>query len=310
LFQGLILNKAVCSYYVLRGGEHEMAQRPFAGRGTVVKLNTLSDYLSFYTRALGGKFRLSYLDAFAGTGEIPFAEKLPLLAEAMELENVIEGSAWRALKLERPFDQYVFVDARPKNVAALDRLKTEFPALRDRIDIRRADANVAVAEFCRKLGASDRAVIFLDPFGNQVQWTTIEIIAATTGIDLWYLFPAGLGVTRQITTDGRILADAEASLDRMFGNDQWRNVVVERRMREDLFGDAGDRSQKVATADSVTRFMIGQMKGVFRGGVLDRWLPLGKQGRHEFSLLFAWSNPSEKAAALAKRVATDIMRRK
>ena len=287
-----------------------MAQKPFAGKGTVVKLNTLSDYLSFYTRALGGRFRLSYLDAFAGTGEIPFAEGLPLLEETMELENVIEGSARRALKLERPFDHYVFVDARSKNVAALDRLRTEFPALRDRIDTRRADANVAVVEFCRRLGAGDRAVIFLDPFGNQVQWTTIEIIAATIGIDLWYLFPAGLGVARQITNDGRILADAEDSLDRMFGNDQWRHAVIEKEAMEDMFGGTADKSRKLATADSVTRLMINQMKGVFRGGVLDRWLPLGKQGRHEFSLLFAWSNPSERAAALAKRVATDIMRRK
>lgn len=287
-----------------------MAQRPFAGGGTVKKLNTLSDYLSFYTRALSGKFLLSYLDAFAGTGVIPLANQLPLLSEVAETASVIEGSAIRALRLEKPFDKYVFVDARAKNVAALNELMTQFPELHDRVVIQRGDANASVVEFCRQLTPKDRAVVFLDPFGNQVRWTTIEVIAATSNVDLWYLFPAGLGVTRQVTNDGRILADAEDSLDRLFGNSEWRQAVLEEHSRADLFGEIDGGNRKIANADSVTRHMISQMRTVFRGGVLERWLPLGKRGRHEYSLLFAWSNPSEKAAALARRVATDIMRRK
>lgn len=287
-----------------------MAQKSFAGKGTVSKLKTLADYLSFYTRALSGRFRLHYLDAFAGTGEIPFANDLPLLGDGAEASAIIEGSARRALKIPQPFDRYVFVDQRAKNVAELNALRIEFPELSGRIDVQKADANVAVEKFCRDLRPTDRAVVFLDPFGNQVLWTTIKSIAATSNIDLWYLFPAGLGVARQITKEGRVLADAEASLDRMFGNSEWRQALIETRATTDLFGTTGDLNQKLATAESVTRLMISQMKTIFRGGVLDEWLPLGKRGRHEYSLLFAWSNPSSKASRLARRVAKDIMKRK
>jgi len=287
-----------------------VAQQPFGGKGTLTKLRTISDYLSFYTTALGGRFRLLYLDAFAGSGEIPLAKELPLLPDTAESASVIEGSALRSLKLDRPFDRYVFVDARAANVASLIGLRAEFPTLADRIYVRRADANLAVEEFCKELRPSDRAVIFLDPFGNQVSWTTIEAVASTSNVDLWYLFPAGLGVVRQITNDGRVLADAEASLDRMFGNQEWRNKMVTKRTSDDLFGLAESQSEKVATAEGVRRLMISQMKQLFRGGVLENWLPLGKGRRHEYSLLFAWSNPSGKAKSLAGRVAADIMRRK
>jgi three-Cys-motif partner protein len=287
-----------------------MPQQRFGGKGTVAKLRTLGDYLAFYTAALGGKsFRLIYFDAFAGTGEIPLLNELPLLSGTVELSSVIEGSARRALKLEKPFDEYIFVEKLPSRVAHLEKLKLEFPALADRIRIIRADANDAVQEFCSRLRTFDRVVIFLDPFGNQVQWRTIEAIAATSNIDLWYLFPAGLGVVRQITSDGRILADAEDSLDRLFRSTNWRDAVIQKSADADLFGHLEGVNQKVATAENVTRFMIAEMRSIFRGGVLDRWLPVDNRGVHKFSLLFAWSNPSQKARDLAGRVAADIMSR-
>lgn len=45
-----------------------MAQRSFGTAGTIKKLQTIADYLNFYTTALTGKFTLNYVDAFAGSG--------------------------------------------------------------------------------------------------------------------------------------------------------------------------------------------------------------------------------------------------
>ncbi len=64
-----------------------------------------------------------------------------------------------------------------------------------------------------------------------------------------------------------------------------------------------------ASADAATRFMIRRMKIVFKGGVLDRWLPLGKHGAPWYSLIFAWGNPSERAGRIARDIATNIMQR-
>jgi three-Cys-motif partner protein len=93
---------------------------------------------------------------------------------------------------------------------------------------------------------STRAVVFLDPYGNQVKWQTIEAIAATRAIDLWYLFPAGLGVHRQIAGDGTIDRTHEASLDELFGTRDWRTSFVEVKKEEDLFGSR-DVASKIAT---------------------------------------------------------------
>jgi hypothetical protein len=67
---------------------------------------------------------------------------------------------------------------------------------------------------------------------------------------------------------------------------------------------------KQATVDSITRYMIKRMKQVFKGVVLDEWLPLGRGGSHWYSLLFACSNPSTAATKIAERVARAVMKRK
>ena len=51
---------------------------------------------------------------------------------------------------------------------------------------------------------NNRAVLFLDPYGMQVTWDTIKAIAATNAIDLWILFPLGIGVNRMTPRRGKI----------------------------------------------------------------------------------------------------------
>ena len=43
--------------------------------------------------------------------------------------------------------------------------------------------------------------MFLDPYGTQVSWDTIKLIADTRAIDLWILFPIG-AVNRLMNRDG------------------------------------------------------------------------------------------------------------
>ncbi len=288
-----------------------MVQKKFGNKSTVRKLETLADYLNFYTTALKGKFRLNYFDAFAGSGEIPYGGSLPLFAGLTEIETVIEGSAKRSLKLKNPFDRYYFSDAKLANVGDLEKLRIEFPLLADRIFVRHGDANEEITKYCREeISRNDRTVFFLDPYGNQVRWSTIEEIARTEGSDLWYLFPAGLGVVRQMSEDSRVQKDAENSLNLLFGDASWFEALTEPTYQPDLLDLNLEVRRKIATADAVTRFMIKKMKTVFEGKVLDSWLPLGKAGGHWYSLIFACSNKKSSAHELATRVARDIMRRK
>jgi three-Cys-motif partner protein len=289
-----------------------MAQLPFAGMHTVEKLKVLESYLTAYQKVLKNRnFETIFFDAFAGTGEIPIDEPGGLFQSVEEVEPFIEGSARRALGVKPPFSQYILVERSRRKTALLQKLKTDFPHLSARIHIARADANIAVEEFCEKTDwRRSRAVMFLDPFGNQVGWSTIQAIARTRAIDLWYLFPAHLGINRQISASGEFDAHKGASLDKVLGTSEWREEFVAQINRENLWGEAEQTSFKQSTVDSVTRFMIRRMKAIFKWIVLDEWLPLGRGGSHWYSLIFACANPSAKATEISERLARAVMTRK
>lgn len=290
-----------------------MAQRPFAGAHTKIKLNKLEAYLEAFLRVFENKAwaHTIYVDAFAGTGAAPIAVKsdptLPLDDDAAEF---IIGSARRALELELSFSQYVFIEKGRKKAQELELLRAAYPDKADRIRVVNADANEALRAICAKTDwKRSRAVVFLDPFGNQVEWETIEAIAKTESIDLWYLFPAGLGVHRQISGRATFDRDKERSLTRLLGTANWKQAfIVEEEQPQDLFGHAGSTAVKAVTPASATKFMIERMRTVFKGGVLDEWLELGPRGHHSYSLLFACANPSSKANALALKLARAVMK--
>ncbi|GBE42844.1 hypothetical protein BMS3Bbin10_00911 [bacterium BMS3Bbin10] len=289
-----------------------MAQRPFGGKHTEYKLSLVENYLDRYTTALKYQpFRLIYFDAFAGAGDIPQPKDVTQSLLPMgDYKPFIVGSARRALALIHPFDAYVFTDKKKANVDSLMKLREEYPELKDRIDVHRVDANTELQDFCARTNwRSCRAAVFLDPFGNNVAWETLEAIAATKAIDLWYLFPAGLGVHRQIGKDGTVHDTHEASLDRMLGTREWRDAFIDTNDVTDLFDVTQKQTSKVADPRSITEFMIGRMRQIFEGGVLDEWLPLGSNNVHMYSLIFAWANPGEKAK-LASKLAKAILKSK
>jgi three-Cys-motif partner protein len=290
-----------------------MTQKPFAGPHTKAKLDRLAEYLEAFLKVFKNKAwaHTIYIDAFAGTGTAPMAVKsepfLPLGDEAMEF---IVGSARRALELELSFSEFVFIEKGRKNARELEQLRAMYPEKASRIRVENADANEALQAICARTNwTKARGVVFLDPFGNQPEWKTIEAIARTAAVDLWYLFPAGLGVHRQISGKATYDWDKERSLTRLFGTDDWkREFISERERSADLFGETEPTAIKAVTPASATKFMIERMRTVFRGGVLDEWLELGRRGHHSYSLLFACANPSPKANALALKLARAVMR--
>jgi three-Cys-motif partner protein len=250
------------------------------------------------------QFDLVFVDAFAGTGEIPTSSSSN--KNLFDMASFIDGSAKRALSLETPFDRYLFIEKSLQKCSELNELKMAFAHLARRIDIRNTDSNAGIAKFCETTDwRRTRAVVFLDPFGNQVKFSTLELMAGTNAIDLWYLFPAGLGVHRQIRRDGKIDESHRASLDALFGETDWESRLVSKFAEQDLLG-LTIQSEKIATPNTITKYMIERMKSIFKGGVLDEWLPLGARKVHMYSLLFAWANPREKAK-LAGKLAAAVM---
>jgi three-Cys-motif partner protein len=174
-----------------------MVEHSFGGPWTERKLKCLRDYLCAYRTIFTGNekasyFRTWYVDAFAGTGSRTAAD-LPLLDsdDDAEAKAYQEGSARIALDLPSPFDQYFFIEKSRKHADELQRvITTDYTKLDDRCEIRTGEANAEIRKWCAARDwKKDRAVVFLDPYGMQVEWATIQTLASTKGIDLWYLFP-------------------------------------------------------------------------------------------------------------------------
>ena len=144
---------------------------------------------------------------------------MPDLAEA-EPQALLDGSARLALRTEPRFDRYIFIERSQERCAQLELLKQEFPDLAQDIQIRHGDANTEIEDLCAKDWNSHRAVLCLDPYGMQ-DWTTIEAIARTRAIDLWVLFPLGIGVNRLLTKSGAIPESWRRRLNLLLGT--WKH---------------------------------------------------------------------------------------
>lgn len=172
----------------------------FGGIWTIIKLGVFEKYLGAFNTALSKQsFTRIYIDAFAGTGRCDI--------KVDGEKTSIDGSARRALNTSPAFHKYCFIELRPKKLAALKALETEHPS--KTIEVIQSDANAALKALCTQYQwRSERAVLFLDPFGMHVEWSTLEAIAKTGAIDVWYLFPY-CGGNMERPAVKRLLADIE-----------------------------------------------------------------------------------------------------
>jgi three-Cys-motif partner protein len=292
-----------------------MLVQSFGGTWTDQKLKKVSDYLPAYMHVLQGKgFKVGYIDAFAGTGYRTLRSAcpdMPGLFEELEDEDAQsyrDGSARMALRTIPPFDKYIFIEKDSKKCAELEGLKTEFQTYADRIDIRNGDANDCIADLCScpTRWNHHRAVMFLDPFGMQVDWTTVEMIAATKAIDLWYLFPIG-SVNRLLERDQCRHPSFAECLDRTLGANDWRTVFYETHKEQSLFGSELEITNKVASFSAIGSYIVKRLKTIFAGVAETPYTLKNSKNVPLFMLCFAVGNPNPKAVAPALKIARDIL---
>lgn len=292
----------------------------FGGDWTSEKLDMVKRYLVSYTTALKNQpFRIAYIDAFAGTGyrtRRPQAKPASTVQASIpgfppellekESQEFIDGSARIALQVKPRFHKYIFIEKNPKRFVELEKLKDEFPGKREDILLVPEDANTYLQTLCNKpIWATRRAVLFLDPYGMQVEWKTIKAIGETKAIDLWILFPVGVAVNRMLTKDGKIDDAWRRKLDIMFGDTGWYDEFYKESVSHDLFG-AKAQLKKVANFDSIGQYFVRRLKTVFYQ-VAESPRPLyNSRNVPLFLLCFAVGNA--KGAPVAMRIADYILK--
>jgi three-Cys-motif partner protein len=285
----------------------------FGGDWTEQKLDILKKYLRAYATALKKQpFRLAYVDAFAGTGyrELKQDDDIqPSLFEDLaqdEPQRFLEGSARIALKIDPPFVRYLFVEADEQRFAELARLKEEFPDLEGRIQLVNGEANSFLRDYCTGTNWGDwRAVVFLDPFGMQTEWSTMEAIAQTKAIDLWVLFPLGT-VMRLLPHDPSKMPNSwHERLDKGLGSTNWFDVFYKETSSSELLGQHS-KTERICTPETISAYYLERLRSIFTQVADNPCTLYNSKGSPLFQFFFAAGNP--KGAPIAVKIAQHILK--
>lgn len=228
------------------GGVDSMAQYDILQAWSIEKLKLLEQYLAAYTSILH-KFRektygaakwpasIDYVDAFAGS--VTPTEK--------GTEKYLDGSPLVALKTSPPFERFIFIEKDQKKFKSrLEPLKDEY--IGREIDTRCGDCNDVIRNdivpFYEK-NSKCRAFAFLDPYGLQLKWNTVESLGKTKAFDVFINFSL-MGVYRLLPSS--LPNDKERRiLNSVLGNETWfERVYPESRQLSLLEFDAPKRERQ------------------------------------------------------------------
>lgn len=287
----------------------------FGGVWTEIKLKALTEYLDFYQNALKNQgFETWYIDAFAGTGDRHAELDRGGIFEGQPIERlelILDGSARKALSIAPPFDHYWFTEQHRERARALENLREEFP---HDISISPGEANSELVALFNSpkwtsgsVARKQRGVVFLDPYEMSVNWTTLEALADTRRVDVWYLFPRK-AVVQQLAHDIRGVDEAKrAKLAQIFGSSDWEEEFYKALPVQGLPFDERPLETKgrVASPEQISAFARKRLKKLFC--YVSDPLPLIVNGSDFFELYCLSNNPP--AIPLIRRGVDHVMRK-
>jgi three-Cys-motif partner protein len=277
------------------------------------KLERLQKYLNAYTTIMQKQRWCKgfyYIDAFAGPGEheVRGSQKTQGLLldvakfgqQQEEHRRFLAGSPQVALEIEHPFTAYVFIEHSSARVAALTRLEKSYGNSR-RIYIRQSDCNRYLRENIvsnRQLDwSNNRALVFLDPFGMQVPWETVELLGKTNAIEIFLNFPVGMAIQRMLPRNTEKLTSARRKkLDQYFGSPDWFDIVY--RTEPTLFGETAEEKFE-KSGKKLVKWYGERLRKVF-GHVSRAALFRNTKGGHLYYLLLA--SPNQTAVKIADHI--------
>jgi len=248
----------------------------FGGSWTETKLKILQGYLKAYSTIFTANekarfFNTFYVDAFAGSGYIKTGDRSlinePELFggfEEVESQEFLKGSSICALEVDPPFKNYLFIERAPARCLELEKLKTQFPKKASSIRIRQGDANESLVSWIASQNWNKtRAVVFLDPYGMQVEWETLKALGQTCGVDLWLLFPLGVGVMRLLTKSSPPPEGWSQRITRMLGTTEWETEFYRSSADPEFFPDFAPAKTREIDHTGVAQYLLARLATIF-----------------------------------------------
>jgi three-Cys-motif partner protein len=211
-------------------------------------VDAFASYLRAYTIAgLHTPGTKTCVEAFVGAGyrrrkvDAPFAGAkselaMPTLAEDQP-QDLLAGMSKMMLETNPAFHAYRFIDPTPARKTAIRDLRREFPWLERDKALRAGVPSDELSALSAIEWKDHRALLFLDPFGMDVEWEAIAGIARTGAIDLWVLYPLGLPLSRLASDTVDVPGAWRRHLDQLLGSDAWRSEFVRAAPEPSLFRD-------------------------------------------------------------------------
>lgn len=261
------------------------AKSSWGGYWTEQKLNAFIKYVNAYLTIMNeqrGKYRwqILYFDGFAGSGsnnypnqkknedENPLLDQLdPIDKDFIYQFQPYKSAAERVLSIKQNgFDAYYFIDNDRNACDALQERLSKFTNNKNMHFIC-ADANTTLKRFAGYLHKNiknTKALVFLDPFGMQIQWESIKAFQGT-GCDLWILVPTGVIVNRLLNKDGEL--PHLKKLETFFGIDEKeiRKLFYEEKEQRTLFGESIQLIEKVnKPIEKIACLYLERLKTIFQ----------------------------------------------
>jgi three-Cys-motif partner protein len=279
----------------------------WGGPWTEKKLNAFSKYVWSYLTIMKNysKWKTIYFDGFAGSGSRVKEEKTDLYQQLKiteEEEKTYKGAAERVLGLqELGFDFYYFVD---KNESSLEKLKTRLSQkFEDKnLVFRPGDANIQIQSLAKALKSGQfAALVFLDPFGMQIDWESISQFKGTRS-DVWILVPTGVIVNRLLDKAGSLKFSDK--LESFFGMpiEEIKSHFYEESKVQTLFGEEEIITKVSNPISKIAKLYAARMKTVWEHVTEEPLVLKNRNGVPIFHFVFASNNPT------AKKIANQIIK--
>jgi three-Cys-motif partner protein len=259
------------------------------------KLDALGRYLDFYTKVLKNQnWRTIYVDAYAGAGRAAVRtmprENAPLLPAGTDIEllELIDGSPRVALGIPNPFNRYVFIEPDAGRADQLEAIRTEYSSSRQ-IDVLRHEAAsgiqwVLAQNISRR---THRGVAFLDPFGADLDWSSIQALADTRLFEVVVNFALNMAIQRMLPNSAEFQPGWRERLDAYFGTPDWYDAVYQGRT--ELFGTKIEKREDYLP--NLLHLYRARLKQAF-GFVSESKLIRNTRGTPLYYLL--WAGPHRK----------------
>jgi three-Cys-motif partner protein len=189
------------------------------GIWSIKKLIALDYYIDSYVKILKSKQFKSwkYVDPFSGSGLL-----------RIDKNHLFPGSALIPLfKIDNfPFHQYILSDIDPVYVELLKKrinkiIKSTINQ-NIKISIQKQDCNSLIQQIFSGTKPVDwkdcSYLVFLDPFGWDIQWKSMERILNSGPVDLVFTF-----MTWEIMWN-RTIKNSKQTLNAFFGDDHWESI--------------------------------------------------------------------------------------